>query len=137
MSDPKLSDPAGAPRFPLRGEAKREAPIWAREQFGPWRCNVRVTPITGVRQVDAVFEVNVQWAHGPALDRSLGPAPPGGMAASDVFIVDPAARDMILREAQAAELAQRIARVAADMLEVGRRPNLPAIARDLRRGVAS
>jgi hypothetical protein len=133
MPDPKLSDPGGTPRFHLRGECKRQKPIWTREQFGPWRCDVRVTPITGVRQTTAVFEINCQWHRGPALDRSLGPAPPGGMAASDVYVVDPAARDMMLREAQAAELAQQIARAAADILAAGRRPNLPKIARDLRR----
>lgn len=133
MPDPKTSDPTGTPRFPYRRAATRQAPIWTREQFGPWQCDVRVTPITGLRAATPVFEINCQWRKGPPLDTSLGPTPAGGMAASDVFIIDPSARDIMLARGPAGELAVAIAKHAAELLQYGVRPDLPKIARTMRR----
>lgn len=135
MPDPKTSDPAGSPRFPFTRTAKRQPPIWTREQFGPWICDVRVTPITGLRAAAPVFEVNCQWHKGPPLDTSLGPTPAGGMTASDVYVVDPAARDIMLTEGRAGELAVAIAQRAAELLQDGIKPDLPKIARDMRRRI--
>ena len=129
MSQPKTSDPSGSPRFPLRGEVKREKPIWTREQFGPWRSDVHVIPITGMRMGYPVLEVNIHWEHGPPLDESLGPTPPAGMAATDLYYVDRQVHDMQLTGQQATELAIELGRRAADLLAEGIKPDLPNLAR--------
>lgn len=134
MTGPRQADPGGSPRFGYQREARREKPIYAREQFGPWRCDVHVTPITGMRR-HAVFEVRVAWEHGPALDDSLGAAPPGGMAAADVYYVDREARDLMLTATQAQEFAVELARRAGEVLDVPAKPDLPALSRAMiRRG---
>lgn len=123
------NDP-GAPRFAFRGEARREKPIWEQEQFGPWRCDVRVTPITGLRNGYALFEIACHWQAGPPLDESLGPTPPGGMAAVDTYIIDKNARDLRLTSTQAAELSITVARRAADLLQGGVKPDLRLLVRE-------
>lgn len=128
-------DVDGTPRFAFAGAAKREKPIWTREQFGPWKCDVRVTPITGMRRGYPVLEVNVQWERGPALDESLGPTPRGGMAASDSYYVDREAADLQLDGRQAVELAIALAQWAADLLADGTKPALPVMARTLRQRI--
>lgn len=133
MTHPKLSDPSGSPRFVYRGAAKREKPIWTREQFGPWQCDVRVTPITGMRAGYPVFEVSCSWEHGPPLDTSLGPTPPTGMSAVDTYLIDRQARDIMLDQTQAAELATRVARWAANLLAEGVKPDLRALTREIRK----
>lgn len=131
MSGPRLSDPGSSPRFPHRRDAQRQKPIWTREQFGPWQCDVRVTPITGLRKGYPVFEVSCAWQHGPALDRSLGAAPPGGMAAVDQYVIDKEVRDLQLTAAGAAELAVTLGKVAAELLEQSVKPDLFALCREL------
>lgn len=131
MSRPRLADAGSSPRFPKGREAKREKPIWTREQFGPWQCDVKVTPITGLRKGYPIFEVSCAWEHGPALDESLGAAPPTGMAAVDQYVIDKEVRDLQLTATEAAELAVTLARAAAELLEDGVKPDLFALARAL------
>lgn len=133
MATPRLAENGSGPRFPKAREATREKPIWTREQFGPWQCDVKVTPITGLRKGYPIFEISAAWEHGPALDESLGAAPPGGMAAVDQYVVDKEVRDLQLTSAQAAELAIAIARAAGELLEDGVKPDLFALARHLAR----
>jgi hypothetical protein len=135
MTGPRLSDPGSSPRFPKRGEARREMPIYSREQFGPWKCDVHVTPITGMRRGYPVFEVRCAWEHGPALDDSLGPAPPTGMAGVDVFYVDRQAPDLQLTATQASDLAIELARRATHALHSGYKPDLPALSRAIVRRI--
>lgn len=123
---------AGEPRFQFRREARRQKPIYTREQFGPWQCDVRVTPITGLRRGYPILEVSCAWQHGPPLDHSLGPTPTTGMAAVDSYSIDREAPDMQLTGAQAQELAQQLARMAGDLLAVAVKPDLAALARELR-----
>jgi hypothetical protein len=132
---PRLGDPGSSPRFPERGAGsiKREKPIWTREQFGPWRCDVAVVPITGMRAGYPVFEVNVHWLQGPPLDRSLGPTPPRGMEARDQYVVDRQAPDMQLTAEEAEGLARELGKQAADILAAGVRPDLALMARQIRR----
>jgi hypothetical protein len=129
MAKPRLSDPDSTPRFPYRGEVRREKPIWAREQFGPWQCDVLVTPITGMRAAYPIFEVLARWQQGPPLDENLGITPPRGMAAVDTYYVDREARDLQLTGQQAGELAIELAKHAADLLADGVKPDLRALAR--------
>jgi hypothetical protein len=132
---PKLSDPGSQPRFPFRSEAKRQKPIWTREQFGPWQCDVRVTPIAGLRRGYALLEVTCAWQKGPPLDRSLGPTPPGGMGAVDQYVVDREAPDLKLTGSQATEFAIELAKRAGDLLAAGVKPDLPALARAIRQRI--
>ena len=126
---PKLSDPSGTPRFAPRGEVKREKPIWTREQFGPWCCDVKVTPITGMRRGYPVFEVLARWERGPAL---TGRTPAGGMTAVDLYLIDRESPDLQLTGQQAQELAIELANVAADLLQKAIKPDLALLVRAIR-----
>lgn len=129
-ADIKPGQHTETPRFAYRGDAKRQKPIWAREQFGPWKCDVRVTPITGLRNGYPLLEIACHWQSGPPLDESLGPTPTGGMAAVDTYIIDRQAPDLQLTATQASELAITVARHAAELLQDGVKPDLRALVRD-------
>lgn len=120
---PKLSDPGGSPRFPKRGEVKREKPIFERHAFGPWGCDVTVIPLTGLRRGYALYEVNCRWENGPPLDPAGG-GPQRGFSAVDQYVVDREAPDLQLTNTEAFELALELARRAADLLSEGVQPNL-------------
>jgi len=120
-------------------EAHRERPYMSFGALGPWGGMVCVTRVTkrkakaGLMQ-NVVYEVTAVWTGPPMAgtgyeDYAADGCPLPTVAANDVWWTQTATR-------QDGELAEEVARRAADELRAARVPNLPEIAAAVRRRAA-